>query len=50
MSGWGACLGTQVVQGFWSDSQKSLHINCFEMEPVSLALKKSYMYYDVKKS
>jgi ribonuclease HI len=40
MSGWGACLGTQIVQGIWSDSQKRLHINCLEMEAVFLALKK----------
>ena len=32
--GWGGHMGSQIVQGTWSDIQKRQHINCLEMEAV----------------
>jgi hypothetical protein len=50
MSGWGACMGTQMIQGFCSNSQKTLHINCLDNEEVFLVLKKWYIWSKEKSS
>jgi mRNA-degrading endonuclease HigB of HigAB toxin-antitoxin module len=39
MTGWGAHLGNQVVQGTWSKTMSLEHINFLELEAVYLALK-----------
>jgi ribonuclease HI len=36
--GWGAHLDNQVVQGVWSEEEKTLHINRLEMRAIRLAL------------
>ena len=37
---WGGNLDHQIIQGFWSEEQKELHINCLELEAVILTIKK----------
>ena len=38
-SGYGGHIGNnQTVQGFWSETEKQLHINCLEMEAVYLTI------------
>lgn len=37
-TGWGATTGSREAHGFWSDSQKSFHINYKELLAVRLAL------------
>ena len=36
---WGGNLDHQIIQGFWSEEQKELHINCLELEAVILTIK-----------
>ena len=36
---WGGNLGHQIIQGFWSEKQKELHINCLELEAVILTIR-----------
>ncbi|VDI82659.1 Hypothetical predicted protein [Mytilus galloprovincialis] len=33
-NGWGGHMDSQIVQGTWSDIQKTQHINCLELEAV----------------
>ena len=40
MSGWGANIQNQIAQGFWSITEKQLHINCLELKAVYLAVQK----------
>ena len=35
----GGNLGHQILQGFWSEEQKELHINCLELAAVTLTIK-----------
>ena len=37
--GWGRNLDHQIVQGSWSTVEKQYHINCLEMEAVTLTLR-----------
>ena len=37
-SGWGAYFGTRVLQGQWSEQQRSLHINVLELLAVRMAV------------
>ena len=37
-NGWGGHMGSQIVQGTWSEIQKTQHINCLEMEAVVLTV------------
>lgn len=37
-TGWGAYVGTRVLQGEWSAAQRKLHINVLEMEAVLQAI------------
>ena len=39
-SGWGAYVGTRVLQGDWSNEQRRQHINVLEMRAVLLAFQK----------
>ena len=36
---WGGNLDHQIIQGFWSEEQKELYINCLELEAVILTIK-----------
>ena len=37
--GWGAHDGDQTINGRWSDSEKTLHINCLKLLAIKLAIK-----------
>ena len=36
---WGRNLDHQIIQGFGSEEQNELHINCLELEAVTLTIK-----------
>ena len=37
--GWGAHDVDQTIYGRWSDSEKTLHIKCLELQAIELAIK-----------
>jgi hypothetical protein len=38
LNGWGACQGIQSTHGWWSESDKLLHINALELKAAFKAL------------
>ena len=36
---WGAHYEDQIINGRWSDSEKTLHINCLELLAIKLVIK-----------
>lgn len=39
LTGWGSCCGNEKTHGFWSDSEKKLHINILELKAIFYGLK-----------